>query len=596
MYAYGMALPPGLASALAHFQAGRWRDAEELAAQAVAGRPEHPEAAYLYGVILARRGAFSEAVPFLRRASQAKPADVERLAHLCRAMLSDGQAVAAVDAAGELVRRAPSMPEAHVMLASAARLVGNDDGAIESLRSALKLNPRHLDAMRRLASLLNLRADHAEARELFDRALAQAAGDPVLAAEAAWAANAWSGLSAEDLFGYHQQVARRIAAAPPLPLPPLANSQDLGRRLRIAYMTPDSRAHPAAAFMEAIFEHHDRATFEILLYANVARGADETSRRFEQRSHRYRVFTGLTERQAADLIREDTVDVLVDLAGLTEGSGVWLLRNRIAPVQVTYLGYPNTCAMPCADVRLIDAVTDPVESDQFATERLVRLDPCFLCYTPPVQPPDPAPLHDGRPFTFGSFNALHKHSPAAIDLFAAALSAVPGSRLVVKAKALASAGAQQGLAAAFAQRGLDPARLELLPFVPDSGGHLSTYRRVDVALDTTPYSGTTTTCETLLMGVPVVTLLGDRHAARVSASLLSAVGGPHAELVAQTPGDFVRIAASLAEPDAPLTRSLGDRAVNRQRFLASPLCDGPRFVRELEAAYRAAWQRWCQEK
>ena len=593
-----MAIPPALQRAFAAYQAGDIARAASEAAAALQASPDHSEVHYLTGVIKLRLGEGEQAEFHLRKASEANPADPERQVHLGRALLflnrlADAQAVAL-----SLTQRFPAYANAHRLLGEILHRADDTDGAITAYRRVLALTPGGMDVAvaSRIGTLLNTQGDHAAARAMFEQAMAADQRDPMLAGIVAYAANAWSDLTPQQLFAMHTEIGRRIKAVSPFRAPPLTNTREPERPLRIAYMTPDARQHSASFFIEAILSHHDRRAFDVGLYSNAKRSADAATERLASRCDRYVTVTGMTEQQAAARIIEDRNDVLVDLAGHTAGAGVWLLRSRIAPVQVTYLGYPNTTAMPCADLRIVDSTTDPIGSDALATERLARLDPCFLCYTPPGDIPSPEADKEPRPFTFGSFNSLHKHSPATIALFAAVLKAVPGSRLVVKAKGLASSDAKTRFVREFEGHGVDAARLDLRSFVRDQHGHLAVYRTIDVALDTTPYNGTTTTCEALLMGVPVVTLLGDRHAARVSASLLRAVGGPFAELVAGSAEEFIRLAVTLADAQSPLSHSLVDRAANRIRFLESPLCDGPAFVRRLEGVYRSAWRRWCSSE
>lgn len=593
-----VAIPPSLQRAFTAFQAGDLVRAAAEASEALREAPDHADVHYLLGMIHFRAGALEQAEPWLRRAVNASPANGERAVNLGKLLFALRRFAEAEELARSFVRQNPGSLLAHRLLGDVLYKRGDDDGALAAFQQVIRLIPGGADAtvVANIGSILNMRGEHTAARETLDRALAGNPHDPLVAGATAYAANAWSDLSPQELFARHQEVGRRIARVPQMTLPPLANTPEPGRRLRIAYMTPDARQHSASYFLEALFAYHDREGFDVGLYCNAKRTADEKTAGFASRSDRYVVLTGLTERQAAQKLVDDGTDVLVDLAGYTTGSGVWLLRSRVAPVQINYLGYPNTTAMPCADVRIVDAVTDPPGAEVVATERLVRIDPCFLCYTPPDNPPAPGRDAGEGPFTFGSFNALHKHSPATLDLLAAALKAVPGSRLMVKAKTLASEEAKRLFTAALVSRGIDASRLVLRSFVEEVGDHLALYRQIDVALDTTPYNGTTTTCEALLMGVPVVTLCGDRHAARVSTSLLSAVGGPHAQLIARSPEELEGLARSLADPQSSLAGSLSDRAVNRRRFLESPVCDGPRFVRALESVYRTEWQGWCGER
>jgi predicted O-linked N-acetylglucosamine transferase (SPINDLY family) len=277
--------------------------------------------------------------------------------------------------------------------------------------------------------------------------------------------------------------------------------------------------------------------------------------------------------------------VLVDLAGHTGEYRLPVLNRRPAPIVCTYLGYPNTTGVPGVGYRIVDHLTDPPGA--MATEELVRLDGCFVCYQPPADAPD-VPVPQRAAPVFGSYNALPKMRPAVVDLWSRILREVPGSRLVLKNAALGAESTRRRVLAAFEACAVPPERLDLLAPETALGGHLAQYGRVDVALDPFPYNGTTTTCEALWMGVPVVTLEGRAHAGRVGLSLLSAVG--LGELVARTPDEYLRIAADLAA-DRPRLAEL--RRTLRDRVRTSVLTDAGSMARRLEDAYRRMWRRWC---
>jgi predicted O-linked N-acetylglucosamine transferase (SPINDLY family) len=355
-------------------------------------------------------------------------------------------------------------------------------------------------------------------------------------------------------------------------------------------MTGDAKQHSVAYFMDALLRYADKSRFEVFLYRNVSKG-DELTKRFVAMAEHDRVLTGLNEEGAARLMRKDGIDVLIDLSGLTSGSGVWMLRSRVAPVQGNYLGYCNTTGIPRCDVRFVDDVTDPAPwADALATERLVRIPGGFLCYRPDDKLPASVDWQ-AQPgaLRLACFNAMHKWSSATYDLWARVLREVPGAALTLKAKPIDDPGVRAWVRGQFASRGVAEDRVELLGRTQGQGDHLSMYNRVDVALDPFPYNGTTTTCELLTMGVPMITLVGDRHCARVGASINTMVGVP--ELNAQTPDDYVRIARELADNPARLA---GYRTTLRARTLASPLCDGPGFVGRIEAQYARLWQEWCE--
>jgi len=270
--------------------------------------------------------------------------------------------------------------------------------------------------------------------------------------------------------------------------------------------------------------------------------------------------------------------------------------HRPAPVQVSYCGFPGTTGLAAMDYRLTDAWADPESGDpnpddnQWYTEQLVRLDGGFLCYAPPddALEVESAPCLASGQVTFGSFNNLSKLTPEGVALWARVLNAVPNSRLVLKTMALGDPGACTRYRDLFAPHGIGDDRLELMAMVPETRGHLGVYGKIDIALDTFPYNGTTTTVEALWMGVPVMTLSGDRHGARVGSSLLHMIGLE--DLVATTEDAFVDLVTALASDRGRLKEL---RAGMRDRLRRSRLLDGPGFTRTLEDTYRQFWRTWC---
>jgi predicted O-linked N-acetylglucosamine transferase (SPINDLY family) len=345
-----------------------------------------------------------------------------------------------------------------------------------------------------------------------------------------------------------------------------------------------------AFFVDALIGAHDKREVEIFLYTNDAR-SDAATHRLKARADHFVPIYNLPDDLAAAQIREHGIDVLVDLSGHTSGNRMMLFARKPAPVQLTWLGYPATTGLAAIDGRITDAVADPPgEADRLHTERVIRLDGGFLCYRPVEQagPVAPLPARGAGHVTFGSFNNRAKLSPRTITAWANILWRTAYARLLLKATQFKDAGTRERCRDAFVAAGVAAERVEILPPLRDAADHLALYGRVDIALDLLVYNGTTSTCEALWMGVPVVTLRGDRHAARVGASILTTTG--LTSLIAETEEDYVEIATRLAgDLDA-----LADlRAGLRESMRASPLCDAARFARAIERAYRELWRGWC---
>lgn len=396
------------------------------------------------------------------------------------------------------------------------------------------------------------------------------------------------GTDADAVFEEHLEWGRVAEArVPRLELDTPA--EDTRRCLRVGYLSPDFREHSVASFIEPVLRQHDRSRFEVCCYSSLPM-PDETTRRIREAVDVWRDIDKLSDGEAARLIREDRIDILVDLSGHTAGGRLGIFAARPAPIQMTWMGYPNATGLRTIDYRITDGVADPAGEEAHYSEELLRLDGCFLCYQPVTDAPEVAPLPaltNGH-VTFGSFNNFSKINPGVLQLWAEVLKQVPGSRLLLKCPALTDATVRGRVSAALQALGIGTERVDLLGHTRTRQEHLALYARVDIAVDTFPYNGTTTTCEALWMGVPVLSLVGKRHAGRVGASLLSAAG--LSDWLADTPESFVAIAQTMV---ADVTRLARLRGSLRGQLAESSLCDAAGFVRRLEAVMQQAWgRRW----
>jgi predicted O-linked N-acetylglucosamine transferase (SPINDLY family) len=346
-----------------------------------------------------------------------------------------------------------------------------------------------------------------------------------------------------------------------------------------------------AFFIEPLLAAHNRDRVEITCYANLLQ-PDPMTQRLRGIADRWRNVWGLDDNKLTQLVRSDGIDILVDLAGHTNGNRLRAFGRKPAPVQVAWLGYPNTTGLREMDYRLTDEWADPPgANDELYTETLVRLPHGFLCYKPLEDCPDVAPLPAVRNghVTFGCFNNSAKISSPVLDAWSEILNTVPESHFLLKSRQLHGPGLHQRFREEFARRGIAPERIEMLGSVNSTLDHLALYGRVDIALDTFPYNGTTTTCEALWMGVPVVVLAGDRHAGRVGVSLLHGIGMD--ELIAASPDEYRQLAIDLA---GDRDRLAAYRAMLRSRMQNAPVMDATGFARDIEEAFRDMWRRWCE--
>ncbi|KAK2987394.1 hypothetical protein RJ640_020591 [Escallonia rubra] len=397
----------------------------------------------------------------------------------------------------------------------------------------------------------------------------------------------------DKLFDAHRDWGRRFMRLYPQ-YTSWDNPKDPERQLVIGYVSPDYFTHSVSYFIEAPLVCHDCANFTVVVYSAVVKADAKTSRfrdRVLKKGGMWRDIYGIDEKKVASMVREDKVDILVELTGHTANNKLGMMACRPAPVQVTWIGYPNTTGLPAIDYRITDALADPPDTTQKHVEELIRLPECFLCYTPSPEagPTTPTPALSNGFITFGSFNNLAKITPKVLQVWARILCAVPNSRLVVKCKPFCCDSVRQRFLSTLEQLGLEPLRVDLLPLILLNHDHMQAYALMDISLDTFPYAGTTTTCESLYMGVPCVTMGGSIHAHNVGVSLLKTVGLGH--LVAKTEDEYVQLATQLASDVTALSNLRMDL---RDLMSKSPLCDGSKFIVGLESTYRNMWHRYCE--
>lgn len=534
-------------------------NAEEAIAsyrRAVELDPDQFEAQNNLGNILIDQGAPGEAIACFQRAIKTNANDARVHNNLGSALYQQYRSEEAIASYRRAIEIDPSFTVAYNNLACVQRDQGNINEAIASLKRGLKVDPEFRAAHTNLLLALHYRSDR----------------EP------------------EDIFAEHLCWAKLHARPHAEPIPPFSNDRDPDRRIKIGYVSADFRTHSVAYFFEPILQAHDRACVEAFCYANLD-SPDRTTERLKGVADHWRDIHTLSDEQSADRIREDRIDILVDLAGHTGGNRLQLFSRKPAPVQVTYLGYGNTTGLSEMDYRLTDRWADPEGTvDNYYTERLVRLPHGFLCYGPPVNSPLVAPLpalYNGV-VTFGSFNALPKIAPEVIAIWSGILKSVPGSRLLLKQRLFHDPAVQARYGQLFVDNGISPERVEFVGYIKDVASHLDLYNRVDIALDTFPYNGSTTTCEALWMGVPVITLVGEQHVGRLCYSLLSNVG--LSELATDSPAAYKELAISLTKN---LSRLRLLRSRLRERMSHSQLMDKEGFTASLEDAYRAMWRTWC---
>jgi predicted O-linked N-acetylglucosamine transferase (SPINDLY family) len=442
------------------------------------------------------------------------------------------------------------------------------------------------------AALANFTANDRRV-QLFHKALALNPANNLARMNSVFALNYSVSAQAGDIAKAHLDNGKWLEQQYRQPAHAFNNSRDRKRPLRIAYLSADFRNHAVAHFILPVLEQHNRERFEVYLYYNHER-VDDSTKRAQRLASQFRSVKRLSDSALRSAIMADGIDILIDLNGLTKDNRIAVLAMRAAPVQMTWIGYPNTTGLKSVDYRIVDKVTDPpAYAEELSSEKLLYMPGAFSVYQPGADLPDVAPLPslESGHITFGSFNSMAKLNDPVLQTWADILHGVKNSHILLKNIALGYAEPAQQIVAAFAQLGIGANRVELVGAMPDKHDHLETYHRVDISLDSFPYNGTTTTCESLIMGVPVISRAGNDHRSRVGASLLSTLGlDSH---VAGGENEYIGAAIGLASDTAQLA-SL--RAGLRGRMLSSPLMDASTFTRELESKLMQAWEKWCDQE
>ena len=605
-----------LAQGIECHRAGRLPDAETLYRRVLAHAPDHPAAVHYLGLLAMQTGHLAAAEELLARAAALSRNEAEVLNNwgtalaklgrlqearerylaaiardpgLADALVNLGNVLADTGEHEEAERRyraaiaiAPRSAQAHNNLGRLLLARRRAPQAIVALEAALAIDPRHGNALMNLGNALRDQGKLQEALARYRAAQAARPDDPEAFSNLLLALNCDPEPTPDAIFAAHREFAARFER--PLRAQwPDHSTRKRGARLRVGYVSPDFRAHAAAAFIEPLFAHHDRSRVEVVAYYN-AWAQDETTQHLKGLADRFVTIAGWSDAQFAHGVRADAIDVLVDLSGHTAGNRLLAFARRPAPVQVTWLGYLNTTGLEAMDYRLTDARADPPgTTERWHTEKLVRLPASLWCYRPWAASPEvgASPAAASGQVTFGSTNNPAKLTADALTAWAQILARVPESRLHLHAPDDADFRAR--LLAAFRAHGIDPARIAFFARVP-AADYLAQYHAIDIALDTFPCCGGTTTFDALWMGVPVVSWAQARPFSRGGASILGNLGLD--ECVADAREDYIEAAARLASDLPGLVRM---RTQLRARLSASALMDGSRFARAVEDAYDALW-------
>lgn len=541
------------------------------------------------GIVLARAGRMDEAAEAFRQTTRLRPDYADAYNNLGNVRLSQGRVDEAIGRYRKAIELKPENYHAHAHLGIAYSRMGKTNESIQWLERAVQLKPDSADAQNNLGNAFLVGGQVQRALDDFQAALRLDANYAPAISNYLLALNYDPEITPQRIADEHRTWAARLENVPRAATG-FDNTPDADRVLRVGYVSPDFRTHPVAAFMFAALAKGNRERVVSILLADVT-VADAMTRQIESLAHAWHNTTGLSHDQIAELARRERIDILVDLSGHTAGNRLGVFVLRPAPVQATYIGYPATTGLTSIDYLVTDDLVDPPGEEPLYSESLVRLPGGFSCYTPREDAPAVGPLPaigSGR-VTFGTLHNLAKLNDRVLGLWARVVRAVPGSRLLI-ARDVLTGHIAETITRELELQGLAPDDFELRNEFP-AGGHQALYHEIDIALDSMPWSGHTSACEAMWMGVPTVSLVGGRHASRMVASVLTQAG--MSDWLAKDADEFVAIAVRAA---SDLDRLASLRSGLRQQMAASALCDSDRFAGELEDAYRGMWAAWCRQR
>jgi len=564
--------------------------AGELYDQVLQLDPSNVDALEQLGLTLSKLGRASNAIALLERAINIDPKRVRSMYMLACLIGGTERDVEAISLYKKVIKANPGLIEAYNNLGVIYKNNEQFELAIECFRAVVKADPKSGYALSNLGNVLKDAGHMEKAVDILTRAVE---AEPTLTSAYS---NLLVSLNYLEKLPLEEAYKKHLCWQDYLPKNLQPSRFEFSKRLtdkpklRIGYVSPDLHNHSVGYFIDSVFSHYDRERYEVYAYYNNTR-QDAVQKRFSGLVDHWIAVENKGDIELADQIHADQIDILVDLAGHTANNRLAVFFQKPAPVQVTWLGYPNTTGLSQIDFRISDDIADPAgSSDDFTIESLYRLDTGFLCYTPLELASDVGqlPSLSTANITFGSFNNLVKISDLVIKTWSQILNKVPGSRLLLKSRQLGNAMTRNALIEKFGVHGIESSRLSLHAMLPARQDHMDLYDQIDIALDTFPYNGTTTTCEAMWMGVPTLTLCGDRHASRVGSSLMHRVGLN--EFIASSTEDYIHKAVALTKNTAALSDLRGNL---RQRMKDSPLCQPLEFCQALERGYRAMWTKNC---
>jgi len=610
----------------AYIHSGHLEKAQKILMTGYEKAPENQLILLNLATVWQNKNAFDHARHYYEKLLAINPDHLQALKQFGQLLYKTGYMVGAIKYLLHLVRLIPHCVDAWYRLGCAYQDNFQDDDAVKCFQTVLSLDPKNLQAYYNLGKIETAKGQQTSAENFFRKALdmqpdfaeilismgllfldvADLDNSQYFIQKALkhtnnlysrigsiylYSLNFLPQISSDEKFSLHQKWGKNMVKQCNYQFVHF-NKHDNQSPMKIGYVSPDFRTHSVAYFILPVLQHHDVNEFQIYLYANVNR-PDQMTEKIRTHCYKYRNIRGMQSTKAGELIYEDQLDILIDLAGHTYENLLKIFAMKPAPIQMTYLGYPGTTGLETVDFRITDRIVDPEDDTRHYTEKHIQMPSPFICYQPPENAPEISelPMIKNGYITFGSFNYLGKINHSVIQLWCSLLKKIPTARLILKSRPFHDKHVQKKFKQLFISNGIEKKRLDFRKTVPEIKNHLSHYQDIDIALDPFPYNGTTTTCESLWMGVPVLTISGHCHAARVGTSLLQSIGLN--EWVAQNPDIFIQKAVLLEKQQGLLSEL---RHNLRNILEISDLCNASFHTQKLESVYRKAQLKSSMKK
>ena len=606
---------------LSHYQQGQLQYAEDIFRQVLENVPHHADALHMMGLIALRAGNYDNALDYIKKAISVdanQPHYFNSAGEVYRSLGRHDEATSAFrkamavgphffqaysnlgnifqdqeryDEAIKYFKKSlainPDDLVAHYNLGNAYKKIGLLNKAIEQYRQSLSVEPNFFLAHNNLGNVLQDSGKINEAIVSYRQALLLKPDSSEVHGNILFLLSNQALCTPNELLKEHREWNRLYGAKDVFVHTPPKKSEE-NKRLRIGYVSADLRKHAVSYFFEPILANHNRDHVEVFCYAAVP-NPDSLTEHLKGMADGWRFISGLEDDEVAHQIKDDQIDILIDLGGHTSNNRLRIFTYKPAPVQVTYLGYYTGTGLGGMDYWLTDSNNTPRNTVERVVESIYRLPRCWVCYNPEIggYPESTEREQNKEEITFGSFNNLTKITPAVIELWSQILTAVPGSRLLLKTAQFADPALKKEVKKQFDSHGVASTRLTILARTATFQEHLAVYRQVDIGLDPFPMNGGTTTVEALWMGTPVITLAGERFIERMGTSLLTAVGLE--EMIVQSPEEYFNKAVDLAQDEE---RRSHWHLTLRERMAGSPLTDGRGMAQVLENSYRQMWIKW----